>query len=107
MRDAVLEFVGMLALTVAILAGLFVLVSVVACGVDKITMPATRARYEALSAAATLAKCGENEDIMGKVADWNVELAKIQATNKIPVVSWFVADEYDSLRTIPIEGCAR
>jgi len=43
------------------------------------------------------------EDILGKVADWNMKIANAKRYNKIPVIEIFVPDKIAGLEYIEIE----
>ena len=65
------------------------------------------AEYTALnSLVETLGVDGRTEDILGKVADWNMRIASAKRYNRIPVVAIWVPNKIANLKPIivPIRG---
>ena len=73
-----------------------------ACG-QKIYMGQTLADIEALKDAAARVDIQQSEDIYGKVADFNRELARYQWANQRWWEDPFIPDEWDTVTAIPLE----
>ena len=70
--------------------------------VIKFYMPNDLARIRALRDAANQVDLNRSEDIYGKVADFNIELASLQWQNRLWWSDPFIPDGWDTVTAIPV-----
>lgn len=85
--------------------GLLICVSVFSlkCIIKKVEAPAVVAKYHALVETYNSIKNDAiTEDVLGKIADWNENIAYWKRMNKIPIIELYYPDEVASLEPIII-----
>lgn len=87
---------------VSFLAGVMLTVAACGAGCDKLSVQGKLASVAALRQAAAAVDLEQSEDIYGKVADFNSELASQQWLNRQWWGDAFVPDEWDTVQAIPI-----
>ena len=81
----------------------FVLVAVICLGLIHFEAIGKVEQYNALvSLVKELGIDARTEDILGKVADWNMSIADAKRYNKIPIVQFFIPDKLANLDPISV-----